>query len=74
MGGCHFEVTRDAAPVTRDGEFQIFPSCDDGFVLNLSFVLENPQCRNVVLNLLKPGQYGLAIIGDCLIVSGDGLV
>jgi hypothetical protein len=55
LSGGHFEVAGDAALVTRDGEFQILLSCRDGFVLNLSFVLEDPQCRYVVLNLLKAG-------------------
>jgi len=74
LSGCYFEVAGDAALVARDGEFQIFLSCDDGSVLNLSFVLEDPQCGYVVLDLLEARQHSLAIIGDGLIVRGDGLV
>src|SRR6266436_10222309 len=74
LSGCHLQVAGDTALVTRDGEFKIFLSGRDGFVLNLSFMLENPQCSYVVLYLLKAGQHGLAIIGDSLIVSSGGLV
>src|SRR6266852_1932483 len=63
-----------AALVARDGEFQIFLSCRDGFILNLSFVFEDPQCSYVVLDLLEARKHGLAIVSDGLIVRGDGLV
>src|SRR5882672_5633976 len=74
LSGGHLEVAGDAALVTRDSELQVFLGCSDGSFLRLSFVLEDPQCRYVVLNLLKTRQHGLAIIGDSLIVSSDGLV
>src|SRR5207244_8388066 len=55
LSGRHFEIASDAASVARDGEFQVFLGGIDSFLLNLSFVLEDPQCRYVVLNLLKTG-------------------
>jgi len=74
LSGGHFQITGDAALVACDGEFQVFLGRDDGFVLNLSLVLENPHCRYVVFDLLEAGQDGLAIDGDALIVESDGLV
>src|SRR6267154_6013262 len=74
LSGCYLEVAGDAALVAHDGEFQIFLSCRDGFVLNLSFVFEDPQCSHVVLDLLEARKHGLAIVSDGLIVRSDGLV
>ena len=74
LSGRHFKIAGDTAFVTRDGEFQIFLSCLHGVVLNLSFLLEDPQCCHVVLDLLEAGQHGLPIVGDRLIVSSDRLV
>ena len=51
-----------------------FWSRRDGFVLDLSFVLEDAQGRYVVFDLLKTRQHSLAIVGDGLIVRSDGLV
>src|ERR1700682_754162 len=74
LSGGHFQITRDAALVTCPGQFQVFLGCDDGFVLNLGFVLEDSQRGYVVFDLLEAGQDGLAIVGDALIVESDGLV
>src|SRR5690242_798680 len=74
LSGCHLQIASYAPLVARVGKRQIFLRCDAGLVLNLSFVLENAQGCYVVFNLLKAGQHGLAIVGDRLIVSSDGLV
>src|SRR4029077_9125898 len=72
--GCYFKVAGNATFVTGVREFQIFLGSSHSFVLNLSFVFENPQSGYIVLNLLKAGEHGLAIIGDGLIIVSDGLV
>ena len=74
LSGCDLEVAGDAAVVTRNSEIQISPGRGDSFFLRLGFVLEDPQCRNAVLDLLKTGQHGLAIISDFLIVDSVCLV
>jgi hypothetical protein len=56
LSSSHFQVAGDAALVTGDGEVQILLSRCDGFVLNLSFVLEDAQCRYIVFDLLEAGQ------------------
>jgi hypothetical protein len=45
-------VTGDATLVMRNGQFQVFLSCCDGFVLNLRFVFKDPQCGDIVLGEL----------------------
>ena len=55
LSGSHFEITRDAASVAGDGEVQVLLGGIDCILLNLSFVLEDPQCRNVVFHLLETG-------------------
>src|SRR5205807_2033826 len=48
----YFEVAGDTALIAYDGQIQIFPGCLYCFILGLSFVLENPQCRYVIFDLL----------------------
>src|SRR4029077_17734103 len=74
FSGSHFKVAGDSTGVASIGKFQIFLSRDNCFVLNLGFVLKDAKGRHVVLDLLKAGQHGLAIVGDGLIVGSDGLV
>src|SRR6266436_2699253 len=74
LSSCHLKVAGDATRITSVGECEVFFGCVDGRVLYLSFVLQNPKRRDVVLHLLKTGQHSLAIISDGLIVRSDGLV
>src|SRR5258708_30410074 len=70
----HFKVAGDAARITSIGKCEVFFGCVDGSVLYLSFVLQNPKRRDLVLDLLKTGQHSLAIVSDGLIVRSNGLV
>ena len=74
LRGGHFKIASDAAFVARDGQLEVFLGCGDRRVLYLSFVLQNPQRSDVVLDLLETGQHSLSIVRDSLIVRSDGLV
>jgi hypothetical protein len=50
------------------------PGGTDGYILNFGFLLEDPNCRETVLYLLKCCQHSLPIDGNLRVVRCDGFV